>query len=246
VSRDGIRYTLLQARNLGDPVREEERACFAARLDVAPQRIRTVDVLSQKLDAQIWEQSDVLLVGGSGEYSVLDDVPPLRRFIEFLGETTEQDVALFASCFGFQALVVALGGEVIRDETAAEVGTYTLELSQAGTQDELFGEIPRVFKAQEGHKDRALRMPEGVRNLASSELTPFQALRVPGRKVYATQFHPELTSADNRQRFVRYLEEYRAFFGEQKVQEILSTHEESPYTEALLKRFVRWALPDRV
>jgi len=242
---DGIRYTLLQARNAGDFVREEERACFAARLEVEPSRIRTVDVLSEPLDARLWDESDVLLVGGSGEYSVLDDVPPVRRFIDFLGETTEQNVPLFASCFGFQALVVALGGEVIRDERAAEVGTYRLELSEYGVADELFGAIPRFFRAQEGHKDRASRMPEVALNLACSEKTPFQALRLPGRSVYATQFHPELTSTENRQRFLRYLDEYRAFFGEQKVREILSTHEESPHTEALLRRFVQWALGEQ-
>jgi GMP synthase (glutamine-hydrolysing) len=225
-------------------VREEERACFAARLGVKPSRIHTVDVLAHPLDESVWAEADVLLVGGSGEYSVLDDVAPIRRFIDFLGETVERDVPLFASCFGFQALVLALGGEVIRDEEAAEVGTYRLTTSDEAAEDALFGSFPAEFYAQEGHKDRALRLPSGVINLASSELTPYQALRLPGRRVYATQFHPELTSSENRLRFIRYIDEYRVFFGEEKVQEILSSATESPHAESLIPRFVEWALSE--
>ena len=102
----------------------------------------------------------------------------------------EEEHPLFASCFGFQALVVGLGGTVIKDVPHAEVGTYELTLTEEGKTDDLFSTFPHHFNAQLGHQDRASIMPSMAINLAYSERCPYQAFTIKDKPVYATQFHP--------------------------------------------------------
>jgi GMP synthase (glutamine-hydrolysing) len=205
-------------------------------------RIHCVDLLTQPLSPGILEGSDALLVGGSGSYSVLDETPAIHGFIDFLAEVCDIGFPTFASCFGFQAIALAVGGEVVSDPARAEVGSYRLTLTDAGAQDPLFSTLPSPFIAQLGHKDHVTALPDGVMNLASSERAPFQALKVVGKPIYATQFHPELTWEDNRLRFLRYMATYGALFGETEAQERLESHVPGPQANALLERFVRMVL----
>lgn len=231
------RYLLLQVRNPGDPAREDEHQCFAARLRAPLDRVQAYDVLREPLHADALHGFDAVLVGGSGQYSVLDELAPIRRFITFVAEIAESGLPMFASCFGYQALVVGLGGSVVADPDHAEVGSYPLQRTPEADGDPVFGALPSPFVAQLGHKDRADRLPSGVVNLASSERAPFQALRVTGRPVYATQFHPELLWSDNRARFLRYMPEYGSLFGAEAAQQQLDSHRPGPEANALLERF---------
>ena len=43
-----------------------------------------------------------------------------------------------------------------------------MELTEEGASDPLFGQLPRRFIAQMGHFDRAIELPSGVPNLATS------------------------------------------------------------------------------
>lgn len=223
-------------------VRDEERDAFATQLGVEPAQVQQVDILNDVLDASIMTDADAVLVGGAGEFGVVDPLPPVQRMIHFLVEMAEANQPIFASCFGFQALVVGLGGEVIEDEANSEVGTYELQSNDAAANDPVFSVLPSSFKAQLGHKDRAVRMPTGVTNLASSERCPYQALHIPGTSVYATQFHPELTWLDNRLRFERYMDQYGRLFGAEGAQKRLDSHEPGPEANELLGRFVQVCL----
>ncbi len=202
-------YLLLQARLPDDVMAAHEHACFAQNLSVPPERVRCHDLLAGPPDDAALEAADLLLVGGSGTFSVLDDHDWLRAFLRFLDEVAVgRSLPMFASCFGFQALVVAGGGEVIQDPDRAEVGTFELSLTEAGRRDPLLGPLGPTFGGQFGHKDRALRLPAGVVNLASSERAPYQVFRVPGTPILATQFHPELDMEANLHRYRAYLAIY--------------------------------------
>ena len=239
-------FTLLQARNPSDPAREDEHLAFADKLGVSVSDILAVDVLTERLDDRLLDGSHAMLVGGSGEYSVLDDVAPIQRLIDFLAHVSESGHPMFASCFGFQALAVGLGGSVVHDEDNAEVGTYDLRLTDSARQDPIFRDLPAGFKAQLGHKDQVDRLPAACVNLASSDRTPNQAYRVEGRPVYATQFHPELSHLENRARFERYYEEYGRVFGEEAARAQLEGHVPSPEANTLLLRFARHFVPEAV
>jgi GMP synthase (glutamine-hydrolysing) len=232
---------LLQARNETDPAREHEHACFAARMGLHPDQVRCISIFDTDLSSLDLRSVDVVLVGGAGQYSVLDSMDAIRSFVDYTAwlatSPTTRELPVFASCFGFQALVLGLGGSVVQDEPAAEVGSYVLRLKSAAADDPLFSELPQNFIGQLGHKDRAESLPSALMDLAESADCPHQAVRVTGRPQVATQFHPELTAADNRSRFLRYMPEYGKLFGEAAAQERLDSHVPSVEANALLERF---------
>ena len=215
-----------------------EHACFARTLGVPADTIQIHSLLHGAPSSGTLEKIDALLVGGSGDYSVLGDEPFIRTFLEFLEHVVVgQNFPTFASCFGFQGLVLAGGGDVICDQEGAEVGTFELHLTDDGRSDPLMSNVGHSFFAQLGHKDRATRLPRGMLNLAYSEKTPYQALRVAGANIFATQFHPELTREDNEMRYRTYWENYGNHL--QDEDPVLSTLRESPETSMLLPRWAK-------
>ena len=233
-----VAYRLLQARVSSDPVRSEERNAFATQLGVPVEDVQTWDLLQGTSSFEtVTDGVDAILVGGSGAFSVLSDETWLPSFFDTLGALAENGFPTFASCFGFQGLVVALGGEVITDESAAEVGTFELTTNDNAKDDIMFGELPPTFVGQEGHKDRARRLPDCLTNFVSSKRCPNQAIRYKDSMVFATQFHPELTGNLNRLRFKRYYDMYEKAFGADGAKSLLDTFSESPEANALLKRF---------
>ena len=166
------------------------------------------------------------------------NLPGYHRVLELLADVVSIGHPTFASCFGFQLLVTALGGRIRYDPATMEVGTYTLTLSEAGRSDELFGYLPDRFSAQLGHKDKAEIPPPDATNLASSDSARYQALRVPGKPIWATQFHPELTGQENLERFHRYLDGYAAQLSPVEMQQALDRFSDSPETAELIPRFL--------
>lgn len=240
MSRSTLRFVLLQARNPGDRVRGEEREQFAARMKVPAERIEPVSMLDGPVGAEVLERCDMLLVGGSGEYSVKDDDPRIDAAKVFLAEVALLGFPTFASCFGYQLMVEGLGGRVEKDEENAEVGSFHLELTDDGAEDPVFSSLGRAFTAQLGHKDRATVLPDEVVNLARSKACPHQALKVRGKPVYAAQFHPELTWTDNRGRFERYMDDYGRVFGLVEAARMLEEDFfPSPGASALLDVFLK-------
>ncbi len=236
------RFLLLQARNPGDVMASHERVCFADALGVRAEEVAIHDLLRGTPTEAELAAVDILLVGGSGDYGVLDDAPFIHRFIDFLSDVVvARSVPTFASCFGFQALVVAGGGEVIRDPLRAEVGTFDIHLTEAGAADPLLGPLAPRFPAQLGHKDRARRLPGNLVHLAGSERVPFQAVRVRDLPIFATQFHPELDERGNRHRFEAYMGAYQGSAAEE-AEEVLDSLKPTPEATALLPRFVEQIL----
>ncbi len=237
---ESLRFLLLQARESDDPMLGRERRSFAEHLGVEEERVVPRNVLDGPVAAADLGRADALLIGGSGEYYVSKDhLPNAESVYDLLREVALRGHPTFASCFGFQLMVRALGGEVIHDPESIEVGTHELELTPEGLADPLLGQLPERFAAQLGRKDRALSMPPGVPNLATSERNPHQALRLPGRPVWATQFHPELTAEENRVRFERYLDHYGAQLTAAERAAALERFQPSPEANTLLRRFVR-------
>lgn len=235
-----LRLLLLQAREPDDPMREHEHACFVDRTGLAPAQIVPHDLLAGAPRMAEVRRYDAVLMGGSGDFLVSKgDQPNFEPLLELLRELVAARQPTFASCYGFQAMVHALGGEVIHDPENQEVGSFELALTDEAAHDELFGALPRRFLAQQGHKDRAARLPAGIVHLASSARAPFQALRVPGAPVWASQFHPELDGDGSRTRYRRYLANYSPELTEAEVAAAMARFEDSPEASALLGRFLR-------
>ena len=235
-----VRILLLQARHQQDKARQEERQSFADRAGLGIEQIVTHDMLQSPPTLAQIRQYDALMVGGSGAYSVSkDNLPGQAAVMDVLAEVVEIGHPTFASCFGFHLMVGALGGRVIYDPDCMEVGTYELFLTEHGRADELFTYLPGCFNVQLGHKDRAERLPDGVLNLAASQNAPFQAFRIPGKPIWTTQFHPEMTGAENRIRFDRYADEYAAIYSPAELTAVLDRFADSPEADELIPRFLQ-------
>jgi GMP synthase (glutamine-hydrolysing) len=216
-----------------------ELACFVERSGLSATNVVAYDLLAGPPSIDRVRAYDALMVGGSGDFYVSQgNLPASDVFLELLREIGEIGHPTFASCFGYQCFVVALGGEVVFDGDNTEVGTYELTLTEAGRSDELFGTLPERFNAQLGHKDRAVRHPDAVPNLASSAASPFQALRVPGQPIWASQFHPELDRVTNADRYRHYLEHYAGHMSAEERAEALDRFRDSPEASGLLRRFL--------
>lgn len=238
MDRKDLRFLLFQARNPGDPIREEERASFAHMLRVDLHQVISIDILSDSPSQHHLTGIHAILVGGAGEHSVIEPVPAVARAMAFLARQAQKGFPIFGSCFGFHMLVQGLGGEIIHDEDHAQIGTFNLELTPEGQRDPVFSCLPAAFPAQEGHKDRAARFPEGAINLATSPGCPFQALTLPGKPVYATQFHPELDDVTSSRRLLCYIENYGPSDAD-VLHEMLDTgFWPSPHSSDLLVHFV--------
>src|SRR5262245_6171484 len=112
--------------------------------------------------------------------------------------TPQAPQALFTSgvpvlgiCYGEQAMVAALGGQV--------EGGHDREFGRAELQ--IFDETPLfegVFKEGEraqvwmSHGDRVTRLPPGFRAVGISMGAPFAAIADDSRRLYGFQFHPEV------------------------------------------------------
>ena len=231
---------LLQARNLDDPAKAEERASFAQKANIPLSCFIPHDLLDGPPTLAQVRQNDALMIGGSGDYNVSDrSLPYLEKTCALLRDVVAVGHPTFASCFGFQMLVEALGGEIVRDPDSMEVGTYDVTLTGPGRDDELFSTLPDAFPAQFGHKERAERLPDSVVNLGSSELCAYQAIRVAGKPIWATQFHPEMSGDENRLRFSRYVEMYVGLVGKEECDRILARFADSTETEELIPRFIK-------
>ena len=230
---------LMQARNADDPMAAHEHRCFVVQTGLPAGNVVVHDLCAGPPSLAEVRGYDALMVGGSGDYYVSDgNLPHFEGFLDLLREVVAAGHPTFASCFGYQSLVAALGGEILKDTANTEVGTYVLTLTADGRADELFGDLPDRFNAQLGRKDRAVRHPDGIPNLANSEAIPFQALRVPGAPIWATQFHPELDRVTNADRYIHYLEGYAAHLSDEDRANALDRFRDSPETSGLLRRFV--------
>jgi len=176
-SRPRVRFLLLQVRNPDDPMLRQEVRCFARSFACDESQIEVFDLLSGAPGPDALGRADVVLLGGSGDYSVARGGPWLAAALEAMAALYEAGKPTFASCWGFQAMARALGGQVVTDHARAEVGTVWLRLTDEGKRDPVFDHLEDRFQVLIGHEDIVTELPRGATLLASSERVENEALR---------------------------------------------------------------------
>jgi GMP synthase (glutamine-hydrolysing) len=233
-----LRYLLLQVRNPDDPMREQEVGCFAHALKCSRDQIGIFDILSGVPTRSELDKVDLVLLGGSGDYSVATGGDWLPAALETMRELYDWSKPTFASCWGFQAMALALGGKVVTDMQRAELGTETFRLTARGRRDPVFGGLPERFLAHIGHQDTVDRLPRDAELLASTDLVENQAFHIPAKPIYCTQFHPELTRSTLLERLQAY-PEYVAKIAGVSYDQFAAGCREAPDAGTLLQRFVQ-------
>jgi len=196
---------LVQIRQPDDPMGAHELGCVTRRVgdDVA---LSSRNIFEES-PTQAWlDECDGMILGGSGDYSVHDPrsapwVNQLRRLLDLV---LDQSHPTFGICFGHQLLAYHLGAPVNTDANHAELGTTTVDLTDEGRNDPVFGRYPNTFHVHTGHSDHVSETPKELVLLASNAALETQAFRVKGASFYSTQFHPDLCGIEAMDRYVAY------------------------------------------
>ena len=204
------RVILFQVRDDAE-AEEQERLCFLESCGLAPHELETVNlVVEPHWDWRSVADADAFLIGGAGSHSATKEYSFSRSLHELVRRIVDAGKPLFASCFGHHILVRALGGTLTTDHSRGEVGTFDVELTLEGRSDPLLTSFPRRFAVQLGHHDVAVQVPPTCVELAYSDRCRYQMLRVVGKPIYSTQFHPEMSDRHLQARLEMYRDSYIA------------------------------------
>ncbi|WP_221074647.1 type 1 glutamine amidotransferase [Agarivorans aestuarii] len=237
LSREQLSILLIQIRDDTD-TRIEELASFSHFCGIALEQIRVLNVFDKpKCGDFSLDNIDAVLVGGSSEASVLEPerYPFVSEIQQLLLRCIAQRLPTFASCFGFQLAVLALGGKIVHQARDFEMGTLAISLSEYAEEDVLFGSLPNPFMAVSVHRDSALSLPEGCVSLAFTKHC-VHALKVSSAPFWASQFHPEVNRSILVQRLSQFREHYTQ--GDNHLQQVLTAAQETPHSNGLLKAFI--------
>jgi GMP synthase (glutamine-hydrolysing) len=152
-------------------------------------RVREANVYSEIVPhtitaAEVAAKSPVGIVLSGGPSSVYEaGAPSLDPGI------LDLDVPVLGICYGFQAMAVALGGEVAQTGLR-EYGATDVTLAE--TPSTLLDGQPVSQTTWMSHGDSVSKAPEGFEVLASSASTPVAAFASDERKLYGVQWHPEV------------------------------------------------------
>jgi GMP synthase (glutamine-hydrolysing) len=98
-------------------------------------------------------------------------------------------VPTFGICYGFQAMALALGGEV-RRTGLSEFGAT--KLSVDGDGGVVLAGLPATQQVWMSHGDAVFAPPPGFRTTASTDGAPVAAFEDAPRRLAGVQFHPEV------------------------------------------------------
>ncbi len=162
-------------------------------------RVRDLHVYSEIVPCDISAEevramrpSAIILSGGPASVYA-EDAPSIDPDILALG------IPVLGFCYGQQAMAVALGGEV----SHTEKGEYGPALISRCAQSALFEGTPGEQTVWMSHRDAVSRVPEGFTITSRTEVCPVASMEYPERKLYATQFHPEVRHTEFGQTMLR-------------------------------------------
>ncbi len=111
------------------------------------------------------------------------------------GDIFTAGVPVFGMCYGFQAMALALGGDV-RRTGRSEYGRTPVQVVAPGT---LLAELPGGHKVWMSHGDSVVAAPEGFSVLARTEASPVAAFEDLDRRLAGVQWHPEVMHTEHGQ-----------------------------------------------
>jgi GMP synthase (glutamine-hydrolysing) len=130
----------------------------------------------------------------------------------WLKDVFERHRPILGICYGHQLLADALGGCVGKNPNGREIGTVSIQRTEAGRKDPLLSVLSDTFWAQESHSEAVVGLPPAATLLARNQAIESQAF-VMGR-AWGVQFHPEFDADIVRSYIRRRYEAIRAEGGD--------------------------------
>lgn len=100
------------------------------------------------------------------------------------------DIPILGICYGMQLIIQHFGGEVV-PANKHEYGKAELNFNDNIAP--LFKDVKNGSICWMSHSDRVESLPAGFSCIATSKNSPFAAVYNESKKIYALQFHPEVT-----------------------------------------------------
>ena len=155
-------------------------------------RVRDLNVYSEIVPCDISADeirdmnASALILSGGPASVYAEDAPSIDPAIFDLG------LPVLGFCYGHQITAVTLGGKVGHSEVG-EYGRATITRT-AGAK--LFNSTPMEQTVWMSHRDAVSEVPEGFTVTASTDVCPVAAMECPERKIFTTQFHPEVKHSE--------------------------------------------------
>jgi GMP synthase (glutamine-hydrolysing) len=189
------------------------------------------------------EDYSAIIVGGSPFDLSTPEArkPTLQKKIEadfnrLLEPVVARDLPFLGACSGNGLLGNYLGTR-ISTRYGEAVGCVTLDITEAGKQDDLLRGLPEQIDVLLGHKEAVDTLPAGATLLITGSRCPVQMFRI-GENVYATQFHPEADPEE----FILRINTYRnhGYFEPHEADELKKrvSQKPTPHAQEILRRFV--------
>jgi len=132
----------------------------------------------------------IILSGGPASVTE-GDTPRAPQAVFDLG------VPVLGICYGMQTMAAQLGGTVengkVREFGYAEVRARGHTALLKDINDFVTPEGHGMLKVWMSHGDKVIDMPPGFKLMASTESCPIAGMADESRRLYAVQFHPEVT-----------------------------------------------------
>ena len=143
---------------------------------------------------EIKKLSPAALIFTGGPHSVYEETSP-----HISKEIFELGIPILGICYGCQVVAYTLGGEVSPCDNS-EFGKTEVNVR---TDSPLFKDIPENNIVWMSHNDFVSRVPEGFGVIGTTNDCPCAAMENKEKKLYAVQFHPEVTHSEYGKQILR-------------------------------------------
>ncbi len=153
----------------------------------------------------------IIFTGGPN--SVYDESSP-----HISPEIFSLGIPVLGICYGCQLMAYTLGGAV----ESCEKSEYGKIAVTHNSKSVLFDGVPETSTVWMSHTDFVSRLPEGFSADAYSADCPCAAFSAPERRLYAVQFHPEVTHSEYGKDILRnFLYQVCGFAGDWKMEDFI-------------------------
>lgn len=143
---------------------------------------------------KIKEMNPIGIILTGGPNSVYDEKSPKCD-----PEIFKLGIPVLGICYGIQLMTYTLGGKV----SSCDVREYGKIKMTADTDSLLFKGLSQDQTVLMSHTDRISVLPKGFKTVGYTKDCPCAAYENPEKKLYGTQFHPEVTSTNDGKKIIK-------------------------------------------